>query len=64
MAHMHARMLLYCNRVRRGDAMAHGSYDDYGGDNEVRTHARTRENDFTHFMSTASTWTKDKIEKI
>jgi hypothetical protein len=24
-------------RVRRGEAMAHGSYDDYGGDNEVRT---------------------------
>jgi hypothetical protein len=28
---------LYDYRVRRGDAMAHGSYDDYGGDNEVRT---------------------------
>ena len=33
--------------------MAHGSYDDYGGDNEVRTHARTRVNAFTHCMSTA-----------
>ena len=28
---------LHDYRVRRGEAMAHGSYDDYGGDNEVRT---------------------------
>ena len=55
MTRMHVRTLLYHNRVRRGDAMAHGSYDDYGGDNEVRTHARTRLNDFTHCMSTAIT---------